>query len=184
MSGLASFIDGNPIGPLLKWFVQCFLTWFFLITNCVIQLSCADIYHYTNHSALQITPYEVWYGIKPHISKLHIWRCYVYICLPDPKILDHCCVTHGLFLGFTKPHQIVYWYHPSTNTVKHANAARFDEHNTKLTFDDTLSPGAFVLSGTSSPPLDLTHMLILAIILILAPLHLIFPYYCHLNELL
>jgi hypothetical protein len=43
---------------------------------------------------------------------------------------------------------IVQWYDPSTQTVKHASAVWFDEHNIRLHPTDTLSPGALILAGT------------------------------------
>ena len=94
-----------------------------------------------------MSPYEAWYGTKPHIDNLRVWGCYVYVRVSDPKKLDNR-VTRGHFLGFTKSRLIVRWYDPSTNTVKHASAVRFDENNTRLYPTDTLSPGALILSGT------------------------------------
>jgi len=113
---------------------------------CYAAEAAADIYRYTYHSALQMTPYEAWYGTKPHINNLRVWGCYVYVRIPDPKKLDHR-VTRGHYLGFTKSRLIVRWYDPSTQTVKHASAVRFDEHNTRLHPTDTLSPGALILAG-------------------------------------
>jgi len=114
---------------------------------CFAAEAAADIYRYTFHSALQMTPYEAWYKTKPHIDNLRVWGCYVYVRIHDPKKLDHR-VTRGHFLGFTKSRLIVRWYDPSTQTVKHASAVRFDEHNTRLHPTDTLSPGALILAGT------------------------------------
>jgi hypothetical protein len=50
---------------------------------CYATEAAADIYQYTYHSALQKTPYEAWYGLKPHIDNLHVWGCYVYVRLPS-----------------------------------------------------------------------------------------------------
>jgi len=120
---------------------------------CYAAEAAADIYRYTYHSALQMTPYEAWYGSKPHIDNLRVWGCYVYVRIPDPKKLDNH-VARGHFLGFTKSRLIVRWYDPSTQTVKHASAVRFDEYNTRLHPTDTLSPGALLLLGSepSLPP--------------------------------
>jgi len=122
---------------------------------CYAAEAAADIYQYTYHSALQKTPYEAWYGLKPHIDNLHVWGCYVYVCLPDPKKLDHR-VTRGHFLGFTKSHLIIRWYDSSTKTVKHASAVCFNKSNTKLTESDVLSPGALILSGITPSLPDLS----------------------------
>jgi hypothetical protein len=56
-----------------------------------------------------MTPYEAWYGTKPHINNLRVWGCYIYVHIPDPKKLDHR-VTRGHFLGFTKSRLIVRLY--------------------------------------------------------------------------
>jgi len=105
-----------------------------------------------------MTPYEAWYGTKPHINNLRVWGCYIYVHIPDPKKLDHR-VTRGHFLGFTKSRLIVRWYDPSTNVVKHANAVRFDELNTRLTSSDQLSPGALILSGSDPSIPELTSII-------------------------
>jgi hypothetical protein len=111
---------------------------------CYAAETAADIYRYTYHSALQMTPYEAWYGSKPHINNLRVWGCYVYVRIPNPKKLDNR-VARGHFLGFTKSRLIVRWYDPTTQTVKHASAVRFDEFNTRLHPTDNLSPGALIL---------------------------------------
>jgi hypothetical protein len=115
---------------------------------CYVAEAAADIYRYTHHSALGMSPYEAWYGKKPHINNLCVWGCHVYVRVPDPKKLDPR-VTRGHFLGFTKSRLIVRWYDPSTQTVKHASAIRFDEHHTKLHPTDQLSHGALILAGTT-----------------------------------
>jgi len=84
---------------------------------------------------------------------LRVWGYYVYVHLPAPKKLDHR-VTCGYFLGFTKSRLIFRWFDPTTKTVKHASADCFDELNTWLYSTDTLSSGALILSGTSSPTVD------------------------------
>jgi hypothetical protein len=37
---------------------------------CYAAEAAADAYRYTYHSALKKTPYEAWYGIKPHIDNI------------------------------------------------------------------------------------------------------------------
>jgi len=150
-SGYASFLNGKieRHHRTIAQMVHSMLLNSGLPNNlwCFAAAAAADIYRYTYHSALQMTPYEAWYGNKPHIDHLRVWGCYVYVRVPDPKKLDHR-VTHGRFLGFTKSRLIVRWYYPLTKTVKHASAVRFDEHNTRLHSTDTLSPGALILAGT------------------------------------
>jgi hypothetical protein len=157
--GYASFLNGKIERPhrTIANMVRAMLLNSGLPNNlwCYASETAADIYRYTYHSAIGMTPYEAWYGIKPHINNLRIWGCYVYVRVPDAKKLDHR-VTRGYFLGFTKSRLIVRWFDPSTKSVKHACAVRFDESNTKLYSTDTLSPGAFILSGLDPPSLDPT----------------------------
>jgi hypothetical protein len=120
---------------------------------CYAAETAADVYRYTHHSALDKTPYEAWYGHKPHINNLRVWGCYVYVRVPDPKKLDNR-VIRGNFLGFTKSRLIIRYWDPSTSTVKHAHAVRFDELNTRLNENDPLSPGALILSGTETPTIE------------------------------
>jgi len=111
---------------------------------CFAAEGAADAYRYTFHSAIQKTPYEAWYGIKPNINHLRVWGCVVYVRVPSPKKLDDR-VIRGYFLGFANSRLIIRWLDNATNTVKHASAFRFDEFNTKRTEDDKLSPGALIL---------------------------------------
>jgi len=154
--GFASFLNGKIERPhrTIAQHVRAMLLNSGLPSNlwCYAAETQAEIYRYTYHSAIDKTPYEAWYGIKPNINNLRVWGCYVYVRVPQPKKLDHR-VVRGHFLGFTKSRLIVRWYDPSTKTVKHASAIRFDEYNTPLTSADTLSPGALILSGTE-PSID------------------------------
>jgi len=69
--GYASFLNGKikshhrTIGQMARsMLLNCGLPnniW------CFAAEAATDIYHYTYHSALQMTPYEAWYGTKPHI---------------------------------------------------------------------------------------------------------------------
>lgn len=121
---------------------------------CYAAESAADTYRYTFHSALQKTPYEAWYGIKPNINHFRVWGCIVYVRVPHPKKLDDR-VSRGYFLGFSKSRLIIHWLDPSSNTVKHASAFRFDEYNTKRQESDTLSPGALILADANPGNLPL-----------------------------
>jgi hypothetical protein len=42
---------------------------------CYAAETAADVYRYTHHSVLDMTPYEAWYGIKPHVNNLRVWGC-------------------------------------------------------------------------------------------------------------
>jgi hypothetical protein len=158
--GYASFLNGKIERPhrTLGQMVRAMLINSGLPSNlwCYAVETAADVHRYTYHSALKMTPYEAWFGVKPHINNLRVWGCYIYVRVPEPKKLDPR-VTRGHFLGFTKSRLIVRWYDSVTKTVKHASAVRFDELNTRLTTSDTLSPGALILSGDSTPVLDQTN---------------------------
>ncbi len=73
---------------------------------CYAAETAADIYRYTHHSALGMTPYKGWYGTTPHINNLRVWGCYVYVRVPEPTKLAPR-VHRGHFLGFTKSRLIV-----------------------------------------------------------------------------
>jgi len=154
--GYASFLNGKVERPhrTIGQMVRAMLLNSGLPSTlwCYAAETAADIYRYTFHSALNKTPYEAWYGVKPHINNLRVWGCHVYVRIPNPKKLEQR-VVRGYFLGFTKSRLIVRWYDSETKLVKHASAVRFDETNTPLTADDKLSPGALILSGDPSPTL-------------------------------
>jgi hypothetical protein len=96
--GYASFLNGKIERPhrTIVQMVRAMLLNSGLpdILWCYTAETATDIYRYTYHSAIKITPYEAWFGTKPHIDNLHVWGCYVYIHIPDPKKLDHR-VTRG-----------------------------------------------------------------------------------------
>jgi hypothetical protein len=148
--GYASFLNGKIEHPhqTISQMVRAMLLNSGLPDKlwCYAAETAADIYRYTHHSALGMTPYEAWYGTKPHINNLRVRGCYVYVRVLEPTKLAPR-VHRGHFLGFTKSRLIVRWYDPTTSSVKHASAVRFDEFNTKLMESDQLSPGAMILSG-------------------------------------
>jgi hypothetical protein len=116
---------------------------------CYAAETAADIYRLTLHSALGISPYEAWYGVKPRIDDLRVWGCTVYVCNPSPKKTDSK-VQRGYFMGFTKSRLLIRWLDPSTDTIKHACAVRFDEHDVPLSSTNTPSPGSLLLRDDPS----------------------------------
>jgi hypothetical protein len=118
-------------------------------TWCYCAETAADIYRFTLHTAINKSPYEAWYGIKPSISHLRVWGCIVYVKVPSPKKSEDR-VIRGYFMGFTKSRLLIRWLDPTTRQVKHAYAVQFDEHCTPLSLDDHIAPGSFLL--TSEPP--------------------------------
>jgi hypothetical protein len=116
---------------------------------CYAAETAADIYRLTLHSALGISPYEAWYGIKPRIDDLHVWGCTVYVRTPSPKKTDSK-VHRGYFMGFTKSRLLIRWLDPTTDTVKHACAVRFDKHDVPLSSSDHPSPGSLLLRNDAS----------------------------------
>jgi hypothetical protein len=111
---------------------------------CYAAETTADIYRFTLHSALDMSPYEAWYNVKPRIDDLCVWGCTVYVRNDSTK-KSESRVYRGYFMGFTKSWLLIRWLDPTTNTVKHACAIRFDEHNITLTSTDTPSPGTLLL---------------------------------------
>jgi hypothetical protein len=140
------------IAHLLIWFGQCFSIPDYHPTYGVMLLKLRQTF-ITTPIILLSAKLRMRHGNKPHVNNLRVWGCYVYIHLPDPKKLDNH-VVHGHFLGFTKSCLIVCYFDPTTSTVKHASAVRFDEYNTRLYDGDKLSPGALILSGTDPPNLE------------------------------
>jgi hypothetical protein len=118
-------------------------------TWCYCAEHAADIYRYTYHTAIQTSPYQAWYNIKPSISHLRIWGCVIYVKVPSPRKSEDQ-VTCGYFMGFTKSRLLVRWLDPTSRQVKHAYAVQFDEHCTPTSLDDHIAPGSFLLSTT--PP--------------------------------
>jgi hypothetical protein len=117
-------------------------------TWCYCTETAADIYRLTYHTALQKSPHEAWYNIKPCISHLRVWGCVVYIHNHNPKKSDDR-VTKGFFMGFTKSRLLIHWLDPTTNTVKLACAVHFDEYNTPTSSTDHISPGSILLRDPS-----------------------------------
>jgi len=79
--GYASFLNGKIKHPhrTIGQMVRAMLLNSGLPSNlwCYAAETAADIYRYTYHSALKMTPYEAWYGVKPHINNLRVWGCHV-----------------------------------------------------------------------------------------------------------
>ncbi len=118
---------------------------------CYAAETAADIYRLTLHSALGISPYEAWYGIKPRIDDLRVWGCTVYVREDSPK-KSHSKVHRGYFMGFTKSRLLIRWLDPTTDTVKHACAVRFNEHDVPISSDNKPSPGSLLLRNDSPIP--------------------------------
>jgi hypothetical protein len=124
---------------------------------CFAAETAADIYRLTLHSALGISPYEAWYGTKPSIHHLRV--CTIYVHVPKPT-KSESRVHKGYFMGFTKSRSLIRWLDPSTNTIKHTTAARFDEHYTLLPSKNTLSPGSTLLHNNTPDQLSLPETII------------------------
>jgi hypothetical protein len=118
-------------------------------TWCYCAENAADIYRYTYHSAINKSPYEAWYSIKPSIAHLRVCGCVVYVKVPSPKKSEDR-VTRGYFMGFTRSRLLVRWLDPSSRQVKHAFAVKFDEYCTPISPSDHIHPGSFLLSNPSS----------------------------------
>jgi hypothetical protein len=161
--GYSSFLNGKVERPhqTISQLVRAMLinlghsrdTW------CYCAETAADIYRYTYHSSINMSPYESWYQIKPFIAHLRVWGCMVYIKTPSPKKSEDC-VIRGYFMGFTKSRLVIRWLDPTTCQVKHAFAVKFDEHCTPTSVNDHISPGSFLLSSDPTPILSLPDITI------------------------
>jgi hypothetical protein len=103
------------------------------------------LYNVTPHANNTKTPYESVKGKKPDLSKLRIFGCHVYIRPPGqrPSKLD-IHANKGIFLGYTSTLQQIYYLDLSTNTVKIAAHARFDEGMSSLPLEQ-LPPFALAI---------------------------------------
>jgi hypothetical protein len=118
---------------------------------CYAAETAADIYRFTLHSALGISPYEAWYGIKPSMHHLRIWGCTVYVQTNSPT-KSQSQVQLGYFMGFTKSRSLIRWLDPTTNTVKHTTSARFDELKTTIPNTTVNTPGTLLLDDSQPVP--------------------------------
>jgi hypothetical protein len=157
--GYSSFLNGKVERPhqTLAKIVRAMIinAGHHMNTWCYCAETAADIYWVTYHSALQKSPYEAWYNIKPCISHLRVWGCVVYVQNHQAKKSDDR-VTKGFFMGFTKSRLLIHWLDPTTTTVKLACAVYFDEYNTPTSTNDHISPGSILLHDPSSTNLPST----------------------------
>jgi hypothetical protein len=87
------------------------------------------------HSSLRgnITPHEMWFGIKPSLSHLRVFGCAAHTHIPEERRkkygdgkVDRRSV-HTYFVGYDKSDAIYKIWHPSNNSVVRARNVIFDE---------------------------------------------------------
>src|SRR5437667_6315511 len=87
------------------------------------------------HSSLRgdITPHEMWFGIKPSLSHLHVFGCAAHTHVPEERRkryadgkVSHRSV-HTYFVGYDKSDVIYKIWHPSNNSIVRARNVIFDE---------------------------------------------------------
>ena len=97
-----------------------------IATACYIQ---NRIYH---HSLGFLTPFELWYGYKPHLQNLKIFGCPAFAHIPDTKRkkLD-TKAKKAIFVGYGDAHGYKAYrlYNPNTNTFFFSRSVLFDEDN-------------------------------------------------------
>ena len=93
---------------------------------CYIQ---NRIYH---NSLGFLTPFELWYGYKPHLQNLEIFGCPAFAHIPDTKRkkLD-TKAKKAIFVGYGDAHGYKAYriYNPDTNTFFFGRSVLFDEDN-------------------------------------------------------
>src|SRR5437667_3462221 len=87
------------------------------------------------HSSLRgdITPHEMWFGIKPSLSHLRVFGCAAHTHVPEERRkryadgkVSHRSV-HTYFVGYDKSDAIYKIWHPSNNSIVRTRNVIFDE---------------------------------------------------------
>jgi hypothetical protein len=115
------------------------------------------LYNLVPHGDRAASPFEMIRGKQPDLSKLRIFGCNVYIRPPGrraSKLEPHA--NQGRFLGYTSTLKQIYYLENTTNKIKVAAHARFDEGMSSTPLD-ALPPFAVQLRralGHTVPPGD------------------------------
>jgi hypothetical protein len=86
------------------------------------------LFNFFPHGSHTKSPFEQIFGYKPDLSLLRVFGCNVYIRPPgrrSSKLDTH--VIKGRFLGYASTLKQIYYLEDSTNKIKVATYARFDE---------------------------------------------------------
>jgi hypothetical protein len=138
--GMRSMLHGAGLGP--EFWPYAFYH-FIRLTNM------------TPHARSDKSPHELRTGSQPDFSLLRTFGCRVYVKPPSPhpaKLAIHSNM--GVFLGYSKTMQNIFYYDLSTKEVKLTTNAQFDEGMNDLA---TLPPNTEYLlrsHGTALPPDD------------------------------
>jgi Reverse transcriptase (RNA-dependent DNA polymerase)./Integrase core domain. len=84
------------------------------------------LFNFFPHGQHSKSPFEQIYGYRPDLSLLRVFGCNVYIRPRRSSKLD-LHVIKGRFLGYTSTLKQIYYLEDSTNKIKIAAHARFDE---------------------------------------------------------
>lgn len=118
------------------------------------------LYNLFPHGKRPLSPFEMLHGRKPDVSHLRIFGSRVYIRPPGkrPSKLDLHAIK-GIFLGYTSTLKQIYYLECSTNKVKIASHAKFDEGMNDLPLDQ-LPPFAIHIRKAlgHSVPADLNEV--------------------------
>jgi Integrase core domain. len=119
------------------------------------------LFNFFPHGNTTKSPFELVYGYQPDLSLLRVFGCNVYIRPAGrrPSKLDNH-VIKGKFLGYTSTLKQIYYLEDSSNKIKVAAHAHFDEGLANVPLDD-LPPYARQLRmalGHSVPPADEDHI--------------------------
>ena len=111
------------------------------------------------HSSLRgdITPHEMWFGIKPSLSHLRVFGCAAHTHIPEERRkkygdgkVNHRSV-HTYFVGYDKSDAIYKIWHPANNSVVRARNVIFDE---TLYYQDEGDLNELPLPAEPSQPQD------------------------------
>ena len=73
---------------------------------CYAMETAANTYHCLLHSAIDTSPYYVWYKIVPSVYNFHVWGCHLQVKDHDLKKSENHMIG-GFNMGFTKSHLLI-----------------------------------------------------------------------------
>jgi len=81
----------------------------------------------------RMTPYEVWTGCKPNVSKLRVFGCDAYVHIPkDDRQKVDSNTKHCIFLGYGETTKVFRLYDKKKRRVFHSRDVVFNEAKTKI----------------------------------------------------
>jgi hypothetical protein len=125
-----------------------------LVLCCYAAEASADIYRCTHNSAIDITPHQARYDVRPSAKEMHIWGCSVLVADHALKKSENRACA-GFYYGFAKSRSLLRWFDDTTDICKHAQGARFFELDPTAKNPSCGQRLLHHLCASSAPPSDL-----------------------------